>query len=154
METRIGIVALLAAALFLAFGVQGADFTKAIKDRQGLMKSNSSHLKALSAAAKEGNMADVEKLARELASNFGKIADPALFPKGSTGEDTRAKPVIWEDWKGFEGKAATARKLAQALAAQAKAGKMAEAKTLAGSLGKEACTNCHKTFRGPKKKAM
>ena len=154
MKSRIAVVALTASFMLLALGAQSADFAKVQKERSDFMKSVSSENKALRAAAKEGNMADVEKTARELASKFSNWANPCLFPKGS-GEGTRAKPAIWENWADFEAKANTARKLALAVAAQAKAGNAGEAKTLANSLSKQACNGCHDDYRGPKvKKSM
>jgi len=151
MKVRIGMMALLSAVLLLVIGAQGADYAKVQKERSDLMKNNSKDNKALGAAAKEGNMADVEKYARELAAQFASIANPCLFPKGS-GEGTRAKPEVWTNWSDFEEKADTARKLALAVAANAKAGKMGETKTLANALAKETCNDCHKTYRAPKKK--
>jgi cytochrome c556 len=151
MKTRVGMMALLSAVLLLVIGAQGADYAKVQKERSDLMKANSKDNKALGNAVKEGNMADVEKYARELAAQFASIANPCLFPKGS-GEGTRAKPEVWTNWSDFEEKASTARKLALAVAANAKAGKTGETESLAGSLAKQACTNCHKTFRGPKPK--
>jgi len=150
MKIRIGMMALLSAVLLLAIGAQGADYAKVQKERSDLMKTNSKDNKALRQAVKEGNMADIEKYARELAGQFAKIPNPCLFPKGS-GEGTRAKPEVWANWSDFEEKADTARKLALAVAANAKAGKMGETKTLASSLSKT-CNDCHKTYRAPKKK--
>ena len=151
MKIRFVPVALIAGLVLIASGAQSAEFDKVQKERSDFMKSISSENKTLRAAAKDGNMADVEKSASELASKFGKWADPSLFPKGSA-EGTRAKPAIWENWADFEEKAATARKLAQAVAAQAKAGNVEETQMLVNSLAKQACNNCHDDYRGPRPK--
>lgn len=151
MTIRIGMTALLSAVLFLAFGAQAADYDKVKKERKTLMKSLSKENKALGKAAKAGDMATVEKTARNLASHFAGIANPCLFPKGS-GEGSRTKPAVWTDWSDFEEKAKAARKLALLVAAQANAGDMEQAKKLAGGLSKQACGSCHKLYRAPKKK--
>jgi len=105
MKNRFAMAALTSAVMFLALGAQSAEFEEVKKKRSELMKGLSSENKAMRNAAQEGNMADVEKSARELASQFAMIPDRSLFPEGSSGEDTRAKPAIWENWTEFEEKA-------------------------------------------------
>jgi len=151
MKIRIGIVTLLSAVLVLASGAQSADYDKVKKERKALMKSLSKENKALKKAAKGLDPVATEMLARTLASGFANIANPCLFPRGS-GPGSRSKPAVWENWPDFEEKSKNARKLALLIAAQAKAGNMGEASNLAGKLGKQTCSSCHKLYRAKKKK--
>ena len=64
--------------------VFAADFSAVIEERQELMKANRAAQKALKSAAGSGDLATVEAEANKLAKQFDKIADPALFPEGST----------------------------------------------------------------------
>lgn len=150
MQIRIAVTVSLSLLLLFAATAPSAEFEAVQKERVELMKDNSSANKTLRAAAKEGNMDQVEESARALASQFARI--PELFPEGSGGGDTRAKPEIWQNWSDFEEHAENARKLALAVAAQAQAGNVKETQTLANSLAKQACSGCHEIYRAPKKK--
>lgn len=136
---------------------------EAIKARIDFMKGEmSDHWNPLAAYAKKGkgSLADVEKNARALVKIAEKI--PAHFPK-DTGRGnypdkmTRALPVIWTDWEGFE---KDVKKLAEGsdkLARLAKDGNKDAVVALIGSSGKYSktkigCAECHKTFRGKKAK--
>jgi cytochrome c556 len=75
------------------------------------------------------------------------IAYDKMFPAGSDKGDTKALPVIWTDWKGFE--AASQNMITQAtlMADLGTAGKSAdEIKAQFGNMGK-ACGGCHTTYR-------
>ena len=70
-----------------------------------------------------------------------------LFPAGSGGGDSRAKPEIWTDATGFDQAMKEAQAAATALAAVTEEAAYAPAlKTLGGS-----CKNCHDMYRLPKK---
>ena len=120
-----------------------------IEKRQKLMKSNSAANKALKAAVAEKNYATVETKAKEIMENMGRVAD--LFPKGSTAEDSRAKPEIWEKWDEFtkiaDNAKTAAEDLAKAAASKSEADVTVKFKELGGT-----CGECHKPFRAEKKK--
>ena len=69
-----------------------------------------------------------------------------LFPEGSGGGDSRAKPEIWTDRAGFDQAMKDAQAAATAMAAVTdEAGYVPAMKTLGGS-----CKNCHDKYRLPK----
>jgi cytochrome c556 len=69
-----------------------------------------------------------------------------LFPEGSGGGDSRAKPEIWTDRAGFDQAMKDAQAAATALAAVTdEAAYVTAMKTLGGS-----CKNCHDKYRLPK----
>ena len=83
--------------------------------------------------------------------NAGTILDKlkeahGLFPEGSGGGDSRAKPEIWSDRAGFDQAMKDAQAAASALAAVTdEAAYVPAMKTLGGS-----CKNCHDKYRLPK----
>ena len=85
-----------------------------IEKRKELMKANSAANKALKKAFAMEDYATVEAKAKIIAGNAAMILD--LFPKGSTGEDSRAKPEIWVKWDEFGKKVAALNSAATALA--------------------------------------
>lgn len=122
---------------------------QAVKQRSDLMKTFNENNKIIAAAVKGGAIdAKVAKAAEEISAGAGKLT--ALFPAG-TGDDklrTRAKPAIWQDWSTFESNAKDASSSFAAVAAAAKAGDKAGVE--AGfTKGNQACSACHKEFRGP-----
>ena len=69
-----------------------------------------------------------------------------LFPEGSGGGDSRAKPEIWTDRAGFDQAMKDAQAAATAMAAVTEEAAYVPAmKTLGG-----ACKNCHDKYRLPK----
>ncbi len=127
-----------------------------IKERRALMKDNSRTVKAIVGYLKkdQGSAADVGMWARHIAANVAKIPD--LYPKGTSMSDgvgkTRAKPEIWMQRVKFEAAAANLSKLAWDLSAAAGTGEKKAIGAVMGSMGKQGCGGCHKTFRGPKQK--
>jgi cytochrome c556 len=122
---------------------------QAVKERSDLMKSFNEANKTVAAAAKGGEIdANVVKAAEHIADGAKKIT--SLFPAG-TGDDklrTRAKPAIWQNWATFEGDAKNLENSFAAVAVAAKAGdKAGVAATFAKA--NQACSACHKEFRGP-----
>ena len=70
-----------------------------------------------------------------------------LFPEGSGGGDSRAKPEIWTDRAGFDKAMKDAQAAAAALAAVTDEAAYGNAlKNLGGS-----CKTCHDMYRLPKK---
>ena len=69
-----------------------------------------------------------------------------LFPEGSGGGDSRAKPEIWSDRAGFDQRMKDAQAAATAMAAVTEEAAFVPAmKTLGG-----ACKGCHDKYRLPK----
>jgi cytochrome c556 len=69
-----------------------------------------------------------------------------LFPEGSGGGDSRAKPEIWSDRAGFDQKMKDAQAAATAMAAVTEEAAFVPAmKSLGG-----ACKGCHDKYRLPK----
>jgi cytochrome c556 len=69
------------------------------------------------------------------------------FPAGSDKGDTKALPVVWTDWKGFEAASHNLSAQATKLADAGAAGKSPdEIKAAFADMGK-ACGGCHNTFR-------
>ena len=120
-----------------------------IKERKKLMKANSAANKALKKAFAMEDYATVEAKAKIIAGNAAMILD--LFPKGSTGEDSRAKAAIWEKWDEFGKKVAALNSAATALANETMTKDMMKVGPKMKALG-AACGSCHKSFRGPRKK--
>ena len=142
---RLKIVVALAAASVAFAGFAIAQDT-AIPARQELMKENGAAMKAASALAKgevewrEGEAAGAMKIIADNMEEF-----PGLFPPGSESGDTKASAKIWEDMDGF--KAASAKIVADAKAAEAAASQGVEAFQAAlGAVGAD-CGACHEAYR-------
>ena len=135
----------------LSFFISTQLFARAdvIEKRKKLMKANSAANKALKKAFAMEDYATVEAKAKIIAGNAAMILD--LFPKGSTGEDSRAKPEIWEKWDEFGKKVAALNGAATALANETMTQDMMKVGPKMKALG-AACGSCHKPFRGPRKK--
>jgi cytochrome c556 len=69
-----------------------------------------------------------------------------LFPAGSDKGDTKALPVVWTDWKGFEAASENLTTQATKLASLGAAATPADVKAQFGEMGK-ACGGCHNTYR-------
>lgn len=142
-------VAVAVAAFSVAFAGIAVGQDSPIPARQELMKENGAAMKAASAMAK-GEMAYSEV---EAAGAMKIIADnmtefPGLFPADSQDGDTRASAKIWEDMDGF--KAAAAKTVADAQAAEAVAADGVEAfKVALGAVGSN-CGGCHEVYRTKK----
>ncbi len=89
-----------------------------------------------------GNAAALQQLSKGLL---------VLFPQGSGGGKSRAKPEIWSDWAGFQKAVANFQAAAPGLVPAAKSGDAGKIKAATGAVGK-ACGGCHKPYRAPKKK--
>lgn len=124
-----------------------------VKDRKNLMRTNNRAVRAINKAVKENDFATIEKNANQVVEDMNELL--ALFPKGSTADNSRAKPDIWNDWDGFKAKqqAVTIAAEQLAMAAAAKDSKEVEAKVKAlGTSGSGACGSCHRTYRARRKK--
>ena len=74
-----------------------------------------------------------------------------LFPEGSGGPDTRAKPEIWQKWSEFVAASQDFEDATPGLVTATKSGDVGQIKAAVGAVGKT-CGGCHKPFRAPKKK--
>ena len=118
-----------------------------IDQRIKLMKENSADNKAVKAAFAKGDYATVETKAMEIVGNFDKLAD--LFPKGSTADNSRAKPEIWQNWDDFKAKLISARSAAKELAEAAGTKNQEKVGPAFVAFGKT-CGSCHKPYRAPR----
>jgi cytochrome c556 len=119
-----------------------------IADRQRLMKLQGANFSDIQAKLRAGNIDAVAVNADTISLTASHI--PALFPKGSLSEKSRAKPEIWQRRTEFEKAAKGVQATAERLRDAARA-KNAEA-TQAGfrDLG-QACDTCHRPFRVPQR---
>lgn len=148
-------------AIFLGVAIDAGEVAAQddpIKVRRAAMKQLGGHMKGVGGFLKGGRRAGTAETValrgQSIAAIAGKI--PSLFPKGTSLADgkgeTGAKPVIWEQWSGFEKAAVNLASEANKLSAAAEKGDKAAIKVAMGSLGKNGCGGCHRTFRQKLKK--
>lgn len=118
-----------------------------IKDRHELMENIGGNAKTIGDALKAHDTKPIPAAADAIAADAKKI--DALFPPGSTSDQSRAKPEIWTDWAKFQKISADLATHATALAKTAKEGgdAGAAAKVMYGD-----CKSCHDDFRKPEEK--
>jgi cytochrome c556 len=118
-----------------------------IHDRHELMEGIGDNAKKIGDSLKAGKTEPVVAAANEIKSDAGKAL--ALFPKGSTHPDSRAKDEIWTGWDKFEGlmKELEAKAGDLAKAAENKGDVSAASKAMFGN-----CKSCHDEFRKPEEK--
>ena len=117
--------------------------------RHKAMTSLADNMKALAKMAKAGDMHHDQAVthADEIAETARRML--ALFPEGSAGHGSRAKPEIWTDWSGFEKEADDFERAVDSLRAAAQSGEHARLDAALADVGKT-CSSCHKRFRLPK----
>lgn len=111
-----------------------------VEARQAAMKQNGGILRG--AAGLSG--AEATAAADTLILNFTNL--PAMFPEGSIVGDSKALPVIWEQWDEFTGIFASAKQAATELKVAAEAGDTAAYGTALQTIG-GFCGQCHAKFR-------
>jgi cytochrome c556 len=128
----------------LALAHEGA--TGVVKERMDLMDTQKDAMKVIGAMAKGQVPFDAAKAAaaaQEIETTAAKI--PELFPEGTSGGHSEAKPEVWTQWDKFTGDAegleGAASDLVTALQAEAPDWKA----KFKGVI--DACKTCHKTFR-------
>jgi cytochrome c556 len=127
-----------------------------IAQRKVVMKGNNDTAKILVSILKGETTFDGRTVAiagYSIANDF--IALRSLVPQGSTGvssmgDNSRAKPEIWQDMDGFMAALEQADAAAKKVAATGEANDEAAFKMALGELG-NACDACHEKFRAPKK---
>jgi cytochrome c556 len=120
--------------------------SEAFHERHMLMEGVRDAMKPLGAIAKKEapfDAAVVKANATTIADNLKKAQ--SLFPAGSGGGDSRARPEIWTDAAGFEKALKDAH--AAAVALQSVSDEAAYRPAL-GALG-ASCKNCHDKYRLP-----
>jgi cytochrome c556 len=123
-------------------GHEGA--TGIVKERMDAMEGMAKAMKVITQTIKSGrDLASIRKQAQVVHDLAGKMTP--LFPAGSTGHPSGAKPVIWKQWSDFE---------AKARALSAESGKLAaidasDTKALVGQarMVSQTCSGCHELYR-------
>jgi cytochrome c556 len=118
-----------------------------VADRQRLMKLNGASWKDIQDKHKAGQIEAIAVNAETLAINADHI--PALFPKGSLTDKSKAKPELWEKWPEFEAAAKNLQVKAAELRDAARAKDQAKVDDLMKTFGRQACGTCHQPFRQP-----
>lgn len=142
------LVVAIAGALAAGAMVSGATIALAqadvVKERQENRKQAGAAMRAIKAVidAKGATTGAVEQAAKlkTLEAAFIK-----LFPAGSD-KDSKALPVVWTDWAGFEAASKAADVAFDKLAVAAGSGDMAALTAAFADAGK-ACGACHDKFR-------
>ena len=139
------------ASLVVALSVGGAAVAviaaDAYQDRHMAMEAVGDAMKSLGAIAKKQTPFDaavVKANATTIADHLKKAS--TLFPAGSGGGESRAKPEIWTDAAGFEKGMKDGQ--AAAVALQSVSDEAAFGPAL-GALG-SSCKSCHDKYRIPK----
>jgi cytochrome c556 len=139
-------VSSLVAALAVA-GAAAVVAADAYQERHMAMEEVGDAMKSLSAIAKKEapfDAAVVKANATAIADNLKKAS--TLFPAGSGGGESRAKPEIWTDAAGFEKLMKDAHEAAVALQSVTDE---ASYRPALGALGGN-CKSCHDMYRLPK----
>ncbi len=145
-------ISLRLASVFIVITVLAAPWVRAHDEndpRHKAMTALTDNMKALAGMAKAGDVRRDRALghADEIAATARRML--ALFPNGSAGHGSRARPEIWTDWPAFEAAAADFERAAAALRAAARSGAVARLDAALADVGRS-CGGCHKRFRLPK----
>ena len=145
---QIKIVTVLSVLLsFCFFGSSSlADSKGIIKYRQNVMKATGGHMGAIVDILKNRlPLADhIVDHARSIQQNSKMTL--AMFPIGSGLGDTKAKPVIWENWSKFESEVNAFVRESSKLVKVAESGDMKALAKQFRATGKT-CGGCHKNFK-------
>ena len=147
MKQIIKVAALIVLLSFCFFGSSSlADSKGIIKYRQNVMKSTAGHMGAIVDILKNRlPLADhIVDHARSIQQNSKMTLE--MFPKGSGLGDTKAKPVIWENWSKFESAVKAFVRESAKLAKVAESGDMEALAKQVRATGKT-CGGCHRNFR-------
>ena len=134
---------------FVPLALAHEEATGVVKERMDLMDSQKDAMKVIGLMAKGQtpfDAAEAAKAAGVIETTAKQI--PELFPEGTTGHPSEAKPEIWTKWDEFTGDA-DALGLAAKDLVTALEGSAPDWKTkFKGVI--DACKTCHKTFRTEK----
>lgn len=112
-----------------------------VEARQAAMKQNGGLLRSAMRATGD----DAVAAATTLLQNFTNL--PFLFREGSTAANSKALPVIWENWEDFKDRFDADAVHAEEALAAAKAGDAAAYGAALQAIG-QSCGACHQTYRG------
>jgi cytochrome c556 len=149
MIYRFAPFALLAALAFVPLALAHEGATGVVKERMDLMKRQKDDMKIIGLMAKgktKFNPAKAAEAARDIETTAAKIHE--LFPEGTDGGHSEAKPEIWRKWDEFTGDADSLRTQAEALAAALDANAPDWKTDFQAVI--DACKTCHKSFRAEK----
>ncbi len=144
---------LTAGAVALAAVMAASAATAGMSDlerRQTVMRGMAGHMKNIVAVAKGKAQAGPETIIHAQAVRELSATIAVLFPAGSGGGKSRAKPEVWSDNATFMKFADAIAAATPALVAAAKSGDAAAIGAALGGVGKN-CGGCHKANRMPKK---
>jgi cytochrome c556 len=137
---------ILAAALLVVGSLAATSLLAGtpLEDRSQGFKGAKENMKQIKAALAAKDMAAVGVAAKSLQEFAGKI--PGLFPEGSGGGKSEAKPEIWKNFADFQGKAKDLENASAKLGELAAAGNAdavaAQFKAVSGT-----CGSCHDSYK-------
>ena len=149
MISRFTLLASLALVAFVPLALAHKGATGVVKERMDLMDTQKDAMKILGLMAKGKTPFDSAKAAaaaKDIETTAAKIHE--LFPEGSSGGHSEAKPEVWTKWDEFTGDAEALQAAAKTLATVLDAGSpdwKADFQKVT-----DACKTCHKTFRAEK----
>ena len=121
--------------------IESMSVDQLVEARQNAMKQNGGLLRAAMRASGD----EAVTAATTMLQNFTNL--PALFREGSTASNSKALPLIWENWEDFKARFdEDAKHAAEALAA-AKANDAAAYGAALQAIG-QSCGGCHQMYRG------
>ena len=131
---------------FAPLALAHEDATGVVKERMDLMETQKEAMKVIGAMAK-GKVPFEAKAAAEAAQEIEVTAKkiPELFPEGTGGHPSEAKPEVWTQWDKFKGDAEALDAAAQDLLAALEVSAPDWKAKFKGVI--DACKTCHKTFR-------
>jgi len=150
MISKLAQIAAVSVLLCGTAAVAHEEATGVVKERMDLMDTQKDAMKVLGGMAKGQVPFDAAKAAEaahEIEKTAAKIPD--LFPEGTGGHPSEAKPEVWTQWDKFTADAETLTKAAAALKV-ALEGEAPEWKAKFTDVV-DGCKTCHKTFRAEKK---
>jgi cytochrome c556 len=142
----------LALFAFVPLALAHEEATGVVKERMDLMDTQKEAMKVIGSMAKGKVPFDAPK-AVEAAGEIEKTSKqiPELFPEGTDGHPSEAKPEVWAKWDEFTGDAEGLEKAATDLVMVLEAPGAPDWKAkFKGVI--DACKTCHKTFRMEEKK--
>jgi cytochrome c556 len=142
-----GFAALLLAGCASEGSMKKAGTGDVVADRQRLMKNVGANWQDIQNKFKAGNIEAIAVNADTLAIDSEHI--PAMFPKGSLTEKSKAKPEIWQKWPEFEAAAKNLDTWSTRLRDAAQKKDQAQVEAIMKDFGRQACGTCHTPFRVP-----
>lgn len=136
----------LSMGLAAALGTARAQDSNPAQERHEAMEAIRDLLGPLRAMAMKEAPFDAAQVKKSAGGILAHLKEAeGLFPEGSGGGDTRAKPEIWSDRAGFDASMHAAQEAAAALAAVTEEAAYEPAmRALGGS-----CRGCHEKYRAP-----